>query len=91
MRYLLRLLFLAFALAGAALPVDFAALKPEGYVSDFARVVDPASRAELERYCRAWRTRRGAQLAFVTLDTLPASPSRTWPIPYTALGRGPEG
>jgi uncharacterized protein len=74
MRFLLRLLILAFALASAALPVDFAALKPEGYVSDFARVVDPTSRAELERYCRRVEDATGAQLAFVTLDTLAGEP-----------------
>ena len=74
MRFLLRFLFLALAFVFAALPVDFASLKPEGYVSDFARVVDPASRAELERYCRGVEDATGAQLALVTLDTLAGEP-----------------
>jgi uncharacterized protein len=74
MRFLLRLLFVALALVSAALPVDFAALKPEGYVSDFARVVDPASRAQLERYCRGVQDSTGAQMALVTLDTLAGEP-----------------
>jgi uncharacterized protein len=54
--------------------VDFAALKPEGYVSDFAHVVDAASRAELDRYCRRVEDATGAQLALVTLDTLGGEP-----------------
>ncbi len=74
MRFLLRLLFVALALVSAALPVDFAALKPEGYVSDFARVVDPASRVQLERYCRGVEDSTGAQMALVTLDTLAGEP-----------------
>jgi uncharacterized protein len=74
MRFLLRLLFVALALVSVALPVDFAALKPEGYVSDFARVVDPASRAQLERYCRGVQDSTGAQMALVTLDTLAGEP-----------------
>jgi uncharacterized protein len=74
MRFLLRLLLLALVFISAALPVDFAALKPEGYVSDFARVVDPASRAELERYCRSVEESTGAQMALVTLDTLAGEP-----------------
>jgi uncharacterized protein len=74
MRFLLRSTLLALAFVSVALAVDFAALKPEGYVSDFARVVDPASRAELERYCRRVEDATGAQLAFVTLDSLAGEP-----------------
>ena len=40
-----------FASAGSA--VDWKALKPQGYVSDFARVIDPASKSQLESYCSA--------------------------------------
>jgi uncharacterized protein len=60
--------------AAAAYPVDFAALKPEGYVSDFARVVDPGSRANLERYCSRLDAQTGAQVAVVTLSTLAGEP-----------------
>lgn len=74
MRLFLRFAFLALALTVVVLGVDFAALKPEGYVSDFARVVDPASRAELERYSRRVEDATGVQLAFVTLDTLGGEP-----------------
>ena len=40
-------------LCGTAAGADFAALRPEGYVSDFARVIPAAKKAELERYCKA--------------------------------------
>lgn len=58
----------------AALAADWSALKPQGYVSDFAGVVDPASRAALERYCTALETATGAQLAFVVLPSLQGEP-----------------
>jgi uncharacterized protein len=72
-----RLLLTAWALivcAVAACPVDFAALKPEGYVSDFARVIDSGSRAGLERYCARLEAQTGAQVAVVTLGTLAGEP-----------------
>jgi len=60
--------------AAAAFAADFAALKPQGYVSDFANVVDPASRAELERYCANLEQSTGTQLALVTLPSLQGEP-----------------
>ncbi len=61
-------------LSMAASAVDFAALQPEGYVSDFARVIDPASRAALENYCARVEAQTGAQIAVVTLETLAGEP-----------------
>lgn len=60
--------------AAAALAADFAALKPQGYVSDFAGVVDSTSRAELERYCASLERATGTQLALVTLPSLQGEP-----------------
>ena len=60
--------------AGAARAVDFAALKPEGYVSDFARVIDAGSRGQLERYCAALEKATGVQMALVTLPSLAGEP-----------------
>lgn len=65
------LLLAAAAIAGAT---DFAALQPRGYVSDFAGVIDAASRAELERYAGAVEKATGAQFAFVTLRSLEGQP-----------------
>jgi len=61
----------------AALPVqavDWKALKPQGYVSDFAQVIDPQSRAELESYAARVEQATGAQFAFVTIPSLQNEP-----------------
>jgi len=62
------------AACGLALGYDFAGLKPQGYVSDFARAVDPASRQQLERYAKQLRDATGVQLAVVTLPGLAGEP-----------------
>ncbi len=67
-------LFLLLALTLPALAVDWKSYKPEGYVSDFARVVDPQSKAELESYCARVQQATGAQFAFVTLPSLQGEP-----------------
>jgi uncharacterized protein len=61
-------------LSMAALAVDFAALQPQGYVSDFAQAIDPASRAALENYCGRVEALTGAQIAVVTVETLAGEP-----------------
>ncbi|MBK9167047.1 MAG: TPM domain-containing protein [Bryobacterales bacterium] len=60
--------------AASAAGVDWKALKPQGYLSDFAKVVDPASRTELERYCAAVEAQTGAQIALVTLPSTQGEP-----------------
>ncbi len=66
---------LLLCLTGAALwAVDWKALRPEGYVSDFARVVDPAARQRLEAYCASVERSTGAQMALVTLPSLQGEP-----------------
>ncbi|MBE0657512.1 MAG: TPM domain-containing protein, partial [Bryobacteraceae bacterium] len=62
------------ALAGPALGADFAALQPEGYVSDFARVIPAERKAELERYCKAVEASTGAEIALVTIASLDGEP-----------------
>ena len=54
--------------------LDLKSLKPQGYVSDFAHVLDPQSRAELESYCGQMEQATGVQLAFVTLPSLDGNP-----------------
>jgi uncharacterized protein len=54
--------------------VDWAAYKPEGYVSDFAKVVDPASRSRLEQYCAAVERSTHAQVALVTIPSTEGEP-----------------
>jgi len=73
----LRLVLLLSALWCATFPaqaVDWKALKPQGYMSDFAGVVDAPSRAALEQYGAAIEKATGAQMAFVTLTSLQGEP-----------------
>lgn len=58
----------AFALDPAKLP------KPTGYVSDFARVLDPTVEAEIERYCQRVQQSTGAEIAVVTITSLEGAP-----------------
>lgn len=63
------LLFLSTASA-----VDWKALKPEGYVSDFAKVIDPQSRAQLEQYAASVKAATGAEMSLVTIPSLEGEP-----------------
>jgi uncharacterized protein len=57
-----------------AFAVDWKALKPQGYVSDFAGVVDAQSRSVLDQYSANIEKATGAQMAFVTIPTLQGEP-----------------
>ena len=65
---------LLFALALPVFALDPASLKPQGYVSDFAQVVDPASRQAAEQYCYKLEQATGVQMALVTIDSLDGQP-----------------
>jgi uncharacterized protein len=67
-------LALLLSLALPALAVDWKALKPQGYTSDFAGVIDAQSRAALDQYAAAVEKATGAQMAFVTVQTLQGEP-----------------
>jgi uncharacterized protein len=59
------------ALFACLLPAkDWKTLKPTGYVSDFANVIDPSSKSTLEAYCGRIEQATGAQMAFVTIPSL---------------------
>jgi len=74
MKLTLRCALLLGLAVSTALAVDFGALKPQGYVSDFAGVVDASARPALNRYCAAVESSTGAQIALVTLTTLEGEP-----------------
>ena len=63
---------ICFALA--AWGVDIARVEPQGYVSDFAGVVDAGSRVQLERYLANVEQSTGAQIAVVTIPSLDGDP-----------------
>ncbi len=50
--------------------------KPTGYVSDLARVVDPAEQQQLEAYCTKVEQQLGVQFALVTIESLGGQPIR---------------
>jgi uncharacterized protein len=74
MRKLLRLSAVVLTCVGTARGVDWKALQPQGYVSDFAGAIDPGTRDQLGRYCAAVERATGAQMALVTVPTLEGEP-----------------
>ena len=70
------LVLCALVVAGAAplLSLDLKSLKPQGYVSDFAHVIDTRSRVQLEEYCGRLEQTTGVQMALVTLPSLDGNP-----------------
>jgi uncharacterized protein len=74
LRYLFRRCAIFALAAGTLFAVDWKALKPEGYVSDFARAIDAQSKAALEQYCAEVESSTGAQIALVTLPSLQGEP-----------------
>ena len=70
MKKWLRLVLLAGLWAPAVGAVDWSALVSQGCVSDFARVVDPATRSRVEAYCGAVEHSTGVEIALVTLPSL---------------------
>ncbi|HEY3444034.1 MAG TPA: TPM domain-containing protein [Paludibaculum sp.] len=67
-------LALLLLLAASLQAVDFGGLKPQGYVSDFAGVVDPAAKLEIEAYCARVKAATGVEMALVTLASLEGEP-----------------
>lgn len=56
------------------LAADLDKLQPQGYVSDFAQVLDSGARAQIERYCAQVEKVTGSQVAVVTIDTTGGEP-----------------
>ncbi|HWE53295.1 MAG TPA: TPM domain-containing protein [Bryobacteraceae bacterium] len=74
MKLSVRLAAALLCIAAPALAVDWKALKPQGYVSDFAGVIDARSRAALNAYGANVEKATGAELAFVTIQSLQGEP-----------------
>jgi uncharacterized protein len=70
----LRLLLTVVALLSSAFALDLTQLKPQGYLSDFANVVDAESRQNIELYCARLEKATGAQMALVTIASIEGEP-----------------
>lgn len=62
------------AALGIACAADWGTLQPEGHVNDFAKVLTPKGRGQLETYCRAIKQSTGAEIALVTIPSLDGEP-----------------
>ncbi len=60
--------------AAPGFAVDWKALKPHGYVTDFAGVIDDQHRAAIDDYAGRVKQATGAELAFVTVRSLQGEP-----------------
>jgi len=90
--FLIRLCCLLALSLAPALAVDWKALKPQGYVSDFAGVIDAESKAELENYCTRVQQQTGAEMALVTIQSLSGEPIEDVANTiYRAWGIGKKG
>lgn len=69
-----RALLLTVLLAVCAAAIDISKLQPQGYVSDFAGVIDAGSKAQIERYLGQVEKATGAEIAIVTVPTLGGDP-----------------
>jgi uncharacterized protein len=74
MRKWLRLGLLLGLSASAAGAVDWKALTAQGYVSDFANVIDASGKNQLEAYCAAVERSTGSQIALVVVPSLEGEP-----------------
>lgn len=74
MKKWLRLGAVAAFCASSGWAVDWKALRPQGFVSDFAGVVDPGTKAELENYCGQVEQSTGVRISLVTISSLEGEP-----------------
>ena len=74
MRKWVRLCLVAGWCAVAGWAVDWKALRLQGHVSDFAGVIDPGSKSQLEEYCARARQTSGTDIQLVVLPSLEREP-----------------
>lgn len=72
--WLLAWTLLALAPPGVLFGRDWKALQPQGYVSDFAGVVAPGQKQELEAFSARFQAETGVEMAFVLLPSLDGEP-----------------
>lgn len=64
-------------------------IQPQGYVTDLAQVIDPATRAKIETLCAEVEQKTGAQIAVVTVRSLEGETKEDYAVDlYKHLGVG---
>ncbi len=64
-------------------------IRPQGYVTDLAGVIDPATKAKLETLCAEVQQKTGAQIAVVTVNSLDGQSKEDYSADlYKQLGVG---
>jgi uncharacterized protein len=74
LRWVLPLVLAIFAALPVVAKVDVDSLKPTGYLSDYANVVDPSDKAAIEQFCLRVQQVLGVQIGVVTFDTIGDEP-----------------
>ncbi len=70
----IRALAVALLAAASLCSIDVGSLNPQGYVSDFAGVIDAGAKQDLEQYAARLEKATGVQMALVTLRTIEGQP-----------------
>src|SRR5271165_5435099 len=79
-------------LSAAALAEKIAGIQPQGYVTDLAQVIDPATRQKIEMLGTELQQKTGAQLAVVTVNSLEGQSREDYAADlYKHLGIGAKG
>src|ERR1051325_10190555 len=82
---------LALALKSLLFAEPIKKLQPTGYVDDFARVIDPASREAIEQLASQIDQKTGAQIAVVTIRSLDGADIESYASDlYKQWGIGPK-
>ncbi len=74
MRKWLRLCLALATSAGSGWAVDWKALRPQGFVNDFAGSIDAGAKAQLEQYCAEVEHATGTRILLVILGSLENEP-----------------
>ena len=80
---------LACALSSFASGEKIKDIRPQGFVTDLAHVIDPSTKAQLETLCAEVQQKTGAQIAVVTVDSLDGESKENYATDlYQHLGVG---
>ena len=83
---------LLFALSTVALAEKINDIQPQGYVTDLAGVIDPATRQKIELLATEVQQKTGAQIAVVTVNSLEGQTREDYAVDlYKHLGIGAKG